>query len=169
MDFFGRDCRQWITYDGYSDSLFCLNKTHLFKRELLDPWLWDLCGTGSTFRDVFSSWMTKGLASSGAFHRLGREIGVPHTRANEAFSLFLKTLIFPHDEDLYSLISCYKSQLNPDSPSRYLSGVVMDGTALGILGILPYFQRETRLFLQFPELRTSSTLCETQSDGHLLM
>ena len=42
MDFLGGGCRQWIAYEGYSDSLYCLNKIHEFTRELLDAWLWDL-------------------------------------------------------------------------------------------------------------------------------
>ena len=103
VNFLRIDCRQWIRCDGYSDSLFCLNKIHLFTKGLLDVWLWDLYGTAGIFRDAFSSWMTQGLALSASFHRLGGEIDVPHTRANKAFSLFLKTLRFPQDEDLHSL------------------------------------------------------------------
>ena len=99
VDFLYSDCRQWITYEGYSDSLFCLNKIHLFTRELLEIWLWDLSGTRGTFRDAFSSWMMQGLASSASFHRLRREIDVARKRENESFFLFLKTLRFPHDED----------------------------------------------------------------------
>lgn len=111
----------------------------------MEFWYWSLCSTGGTFLDTFTSWMTQGLASSAPFHRLGREIELPRTRGNEAFSLFLKTLRFTHDEDLFSLFSCSKYELNPDSPSRNLSGVVIDGTALRILVTLPDFQRDKRL------------------------
>jgi len=138
------NCRRYIPYDGYADAVFCLNKMHIFTRELLDAWLWDLCGMGGTFRDVFTSWLSQGIAPSAAFHRIGREICVNRQRGNEAFSGFLKTLKFPHDDDLYSLFSCSKCERDPESGTRDLAAVVMDGTALGILGSLPKFNRETR-------------------------
>ena len=145
MDFFCRNSRQWIIYVGFSDSLFCLNKLHLFTRELLDSWLWNLCGTKATFRDTFTFRMTQGLASSASFHHLGREIELLRVKANESFSMFLKTLWYLHDEDLYSLFSCSKCELNPDSPSRDLSGVVVDGTKIGISGTSSDFQRDKRV------------------------
>jgi len=144
-DFSCGDCRQYIPYDGYSDALFCVDKNHILTRELLDAWLWGLCGTGGTFRDVFSSWQTQGLAPSSSFHRLGAEINLHRQKGNEAFSAFLKTLRFPHDDDLYALFSCPKCERDTESASRDLGAVVMDGTALGILGTLPKFNRETRL------------------------
>jgi len=151
-DFFCRDCRQYIPYDGYTDALFGITKHQIFTRELLDAWLWDLCGTGGTFRDVFSSWFTQSLSHSASFHRLGREIDANRQRGNEAFSAFLKTLKFPQDDDLYSLFSCKKCEREPRSESRDLAAIVMDGTALGILGTLPTFNRETRIISPVPRI-----------------
>ena len=45
----------YIPYDGVSDDLFRISRKHVFAQELLDSWLRDICGTGGTFRDVFSS------------------------------------------------------------------------------------------------------------------
>ena len=48
------NCFRLVPYDGASDVLFCSRKEHVITRELLDSWLWDVCGTGGTFRDAFS-------------------------------------------------------------------------------------------------------------------
>jgi len=42
-------------FDGLSDGIFCFSKKHVCARELVDMWLWDICGTGGTFRDVYTS------------------------------------------------------------------------------------------------------------------
>lgn len=151
-DFICLNCRRCIPFDGYSDAFFCLTKKHIFTRELLDAWLWDLCGSGGTFRDVFSSWSSQGLAESASIHRIGREMDINRQRGNEAFSAFLKTLRFPKDEDLYSLFSCTKCERDPSSGTRELDAVVMDGTALGILGSLPKFNRQTRTVKAAPRM-----------------
>jgi len=151
-DFICTTCGMYIPYDGFDNSFFCLTKKHVFTRELLDAWLWDLCGSGGTFRDVFSSWSSQGLASSASFHRLGNEVEINRQRGNEAFSAFLKTLKFPRDEDLHELFSCSKCERNFQSGTRELDAVVMDGTALGILGTLPEFTRETRTVSSVPRV-----------------
>ena len=87
----------------YLMRFFCLSRKHVFTLELLDSWLWDICGTGGAFRDVFSSWESKTYCTSGSFHRLGTESNVTQQRGNEAFPAFLKNLKFVKDEDLYDL------------------------------------------------------------------
>lgn len=39
-------------YDSASEALFSSGTEHLFKRDVLGAWLWDMCGIGGTFSDV---------------------------------------------------------------------------------------------------------------------
>jgi len=134
-------CRTYNPFDGYSDGLFCFSKIHIFTRELLDSWVWDICGTGGTFRDTFSSWSSKAMSASATFHRLGREPSISRQNANEAFSEFLLKLRFPREEDLHQLFSCATCEKETLDGQKRMDGIVMDGTALGILGTLPNFNR----------------------------
>ena len=60
--------------------------------------------------------------------------------ANEAFSRFLTILRFPKEEDLNSLFSCGKCEMEGACEGGTMDPVVMDGTALGILGTLTEFE-----------------------------
>jgi len=133
----------------------------LFTCELLDAWLWDICGTGGTFREIISSWDSQRLSHSASFHRFGREGIINRQRGNDTFSAYLKTLRFSRDDDLYSLFSCSKSERNPDKGPRELDAVVMDATALGILGTLPKFRRETRLVSAVPRIPNRQYIMRT--------
>ncbi len=61
----------------------------------------------------------------------------------EAFSGFLTILRFPKEEDLNSLFSCWKCEMEGACESGTMYAVVMDGTTLGILGTLPEFERSS--------------------------
>lgn len=145
-------CGACIPYDGLSDAIFCVTKKHTFSRELLDMWLWDICGTGGTFRDAYSSWASKSYATSASFHRIGKLSNVTRQLSNDAFTLFLKALKFPRDEDLAQLFSCSVCETNDVSGEKYLGGIVMDGTALGILGALPNFSRHEKRVCPVPKI-----------------
>ena len=94
MDFVCNQCGLFIPYDGYSDGVFSVNKKHLFRRELLDMWLWDICGSGGTFRDACASSTSKSCAATAMYHRIGTENLAHRQLSNEAFTMFLKTLNF---------------------------------------------------------------------------
>ena len=47
-------CGLRIFYDGLCYAIFRLNKIHLFSRELLDMWPWNICGIGGTFLGAYS-------------------------------------------------------------------------------------------------------------------
>ncbi len=49
VDFVCGSCGYCATFDGISDGVFCVTKKHIFSIELLEMWLWDICGTGGTF------------------------------------------------------------------------------------------------------------------------
>ena len=138
-------CRSLVAYDGLRDGLFCVNKKNAFSIELLDIWLWDICGSGGKFRDAYSSWAFKSTAFSASFHRIVSNAIVHRKICNDAFTLFLKLLKFPRDEDLYRLFSCSIFETRDASSENMLKDIVMDGTALGIISALPNFSRHTRV------------------------
>ena len=49
-------CGNVVAYEGQADGTFCASQPHSFCRELLDPWVFDVCGLGLTFREAFHSW-----------------------------------------------------------------------------------------------------------------
>lgn len=64
-------------------------------------------------------------------------------RANEAFNKYLVTLWFP-DDDLNALFTCTKCERTWPDGTKQMDGIVMDGTAAGILEELPKFVRVQR-------------------------
>ena len=142
-DIICKNCRSEIPYDGFCDALFCLNKRHIFTRELIDGWLWEVCGTGGTFRDSFFSWDSRCVSPSSQFTLIRGPPRVNRQRGNEAFSKFLLLLELPSEEALNDLFSCRKCEVRDEHGNTRMEAVVMDGTALGILGSLPKFQRAT--------------------------
>ena len=58
------ECENMIACDGMSDGLFCMTRQHVFKRGLLDAWIFDVCGVGMSFRDAFASWKRKSCSYS---------------------------------------------------------------------------------------------------------
>ena len=54
-------CGMLVRYDGLFNGIFCATKNHAFSRELLDVWMFDVCGLALTFREAFSLWKRKSL------------------------------------------------------------------------------------------------------------
>ncbi len=74
-------------------------------------------------------------------HRIGDESNFARQRGNEAFSSFLMTLFFSTDLDIFELLSCSKCKRRLKDCSKRMDGIVMDASAIGILGKLPEFER----------------------------
>ena len=130
-----------LPYDCADDAVFCVSKQDTFTRDLLDVRVYDVCGMGRTFRDAFSSWMTKASMSSAPFHRIRIFPTLNRQRANEVLTSILMKLRFPGKVDMHRLFSCNKCEKELSNGERILDGVVMDGTAMRILGKLPEFDR----------------------------
>ena len=152
IDIVCMDCGITIPYDGVSHGVFRVNQNHLFARELLDMWLWDICGTGGTFRHAYSSWSSKSYAATASLHRIGTDNFASRQLSNEAFTCFLKTLTFSKEENLFELFSCTDCEKRDSDGNYYLDGIVMDGTALGILGTLPNFVRHSEVVHSVPRI-----------------
>jgi len=139
------DCGAIIRYDGLSDGLFCASKHNVFTRELLDVWVFDVCGLGMTFREAFTSWKRKARSVNALEQCIHDGPSISRRMANEAFGLYLKSLRFPSKHDLQDLFSCTQCELKDPNGQRQWKGVVMDGTATGILNSLPKFNRPTSI------------------------
>ena len=85
-DFTCSNCCLRIIYDALCHGVFRLNKHHLFSRELLDMWLWDICGTGGSFRDAYFSWSSKSYAATASLNRIGTDNFASRQMSNEAFN-----------------------------------------------------------------------------------
>ena len=66
-------------------------------------------------------------------------------KGNDALTCFLKALTSTGDRDLYEIFFCHDCEKRDKDGNRWLDGIAMDGTALGILRILPNFMRETNV------------------------
>ena len=55
------------------------------------------------------------------------------------------TLRFPNVEDTFDFFTCLKCESRTTDGTKVMDGVVMDGSAVGILRNLPRFERFTRL------------------------
>ena len=61
--------------------------------------------------------------------------------SNDALHMFLKTLRFYTESSLKGLFSCNICQVQEDETDKIWIGIVMDGTAPGILGTVSKFER----------------------------
>ena len=58
------------------------------------------------FSDAYSSWSSKSTRFSAYFHRISATPYVNRQKYYEVFTLFLKSLNFPRDENVLKLFSC---------------------------------------------------------------
>ena len=93
------------------------------------------------FRDSFFCWASRSSSTTASVRIVGGQSSLIRHTTNEAFCKYLMILLFPNNEDLSDLFSCSSCTLQEENGSKIMEGVVMDGTALGILGRLPSFQR----------------------------
>lgn len=135
------ECSNLIAYDGMSDGLFCATRHHVFCRDLLDAWMFDVCAVGMSFRDAFASWKRKSCSSSAELIWVHQRPIVKRRMGNLAFNAFLRTVKFSKNSDLHDLFSCRTCKVIDSSGVERWTGVVMDGTATGILSKLPTFNR----------------------------
>ncbi len=61
----------------------------------------------------------------------------------EAFCKFLMALRFPNNEDVCNLYGCTNCEKREEEDIKRMDAIVLDGTAMSILGKLPPFDRQT--------------------------
>jgi len=157
-----------VYYSGKWHAIFPVRKKSAFTVELLYVWVHIVCYQGQSFRNAY---MTTRLTASAAstlarFRDSGKDKNIDgdskrsRRRANEAFRAFINTLDVRGDEITSQLFSCRdceiplteadKAQLGLHSKDgqnmddlRRFKGLVVDGTAAGILEKLPNFDRQS--------------------------
>lgn len=137
-------CRTATPYDGFGDAVFCSTNTIAFTRVLFDSWLHGVCATGWKFPDAFAAWTGSCGSSTAVFNFVGKEPDLNRQRANQAFSRYLISLRLPDDvpNELFCCSKCERTI--PDGTNR-MEGIFMNGSAAGILGELPNFQRVKKI------------------------
>ena len=154
-------CRQLNSYNGLDEGIFALDKNHDFMGELIDSWMWEICGTGGTFRDTFSSWASKRWFTSALYHHVGTEPMCNRQRPNDVYTAFLGNLYFPNESYLNDLFSSMKCERIASDRKKRFDGIVMDGTAMGILGKLPEFVRVKSRFSRVQNLSNKQYIIRT--------
>ncbi len=86
---------------------------------------------------LFFSWAARCSSKTAEFHCIGTAPSLNRQTANDAFCKFLMLLRFPNNNDLIDLFNCEACTSKEGPDIRRMEAVVMDGTALGILGKLP--------------------------------
>ena len=85
--------------------------------------------------------------TTASLHRLAIETIRKRQRANGAFTFLLMNLTLLIQDDVHSLFSCTKCERRMPDGTKRLDGIVMDRTAMGILGKLPNYERvKNKLF-----------------------
>ncbi len=129
-----------MPYDGIFDGLVRASRYHSFTRELPDAWMFDVCGSGTTFRESFSAWKRESRSITIEDSILDEPLLLQWGMASDAFSIYLKLVEFSFKEILKKLFSSRACQyLVNDGTSRWES-VAIDGTATGILNKLYRFE-----------------------------
>ncbi len=130
-------CSEVKLFDGVDSSLFAATSRSVFCRDILDFWVYHVVALGGTFREAYQ--LSKQVSKSpgmGLF-RIGGELTTRRRSSSTCFAGFLRTLTVPKGAKTATLFTCSKCE---DADGR-LSAIVMDGTATGILGKLPNFDR----------------------------
>ena len=130
-----------IPYDGMSDGLFSTTSQHIFTRDLLDAWMFDVCGVGMSLKDAFASWKRESSSYSDSSIWLQNPPLLKRRMGNVSFNTLLRTLRFSKASNLFDLFLYRTCKTNTSAGISRWKGVVIDGTATGILSRLPKFHR----------------------------
>lgn len=136
------NCQRWTVFDGRDEGLFAYSMRTVLARELLDYWLYSLAMLGQTFREAFKMSLHVSRTSSAKYARWdGFDLAPLRLVANQAFSAFLKCIEYSDEAKHLYLFSCKTCESNDARGRRILRVVVLYGTATGVLGRLPVFDR----------------------------
>ena len=101
------------------------------------------------------SWKRKASTTSSEMLWVDQPISLKRRMGNVVFNAFLKTLRFSNNLDLTELFSCQTCLIDDANGNTQWTGVVMGGTATGILNKLPRFYRPTHVV---PKMKSKSSV-----------
>jgi len=138
-------CQGLVPFEGVDSAMFVLNRYTVFSRELLDFWVYQVCGIGLTFREAYEAYRKLVTSTSASLVRSGTPLTCHRKIANTCFTRFLSKLVFTSPSLLAQTFSCSTCEEVSKDGSKTIDAVVIDGTAVGILAALPRFERPTAL------------------------
>ena len=145
VDLICPSCGTDVKFDGRDCAMFAATKKIIYHRELLDYWLYQVSMVGGTFREAYELSKQVSRSTSAEYFRLGNPLSSNRRTASSAFSSFLSTIAMPPEDVLSKVFSCSKCEKVRNDGSKEMRAVVMDGTATGILGELPPYDRPSFL------------------------
>ncbi len=141
VDLTCQNCGAKNYYDSRDDGLFALSEHVVYTSEILDYWLYQVYCLSLRFRAAFESFQAYINSLSARLSRRNVPFRCSRRSSNTAFSKFLSILVFPPESALSSIFTCSTCERRENDGERILDPVVIDGTAVGILGILPNYRR----------------------------
>ena len=99
-------CGNVVRYEGLSDGFFSVSKFNIFTRELLDAWVFDVCGLGLTFLEAFTSWKRKACSITARNQYIDLPLTLKCRMGNVVFTAFLRTLTLSSEDILHKLFTC---------------------------------------------------------------
>lgn len=162
------DCGEVARFDGIDCAMFSGGKKAIYQRDLLDYCLYQVSMVGGTFREAYELSKQVSRSLSAEYVRLGRPLAANRRAASSAFSAFLSAIALPPENVMSRVFECSRcEEVMSDGPTS-IRGIVMDGTATGILGELPRYERPsmpveaatdtTKLQFLFPAAKARSFL-----------
>lgn len=121
--------------------MFGWSATVVYARDITDFWMYQIAMLGGTFRSAYELSRSVSNSPTAVFSRLGETLLCNRRQASDVFGAFLSTLQYAGDDVLRGLFSCQECEYIDEDGNIRIKGIVMDGTATGILGQLPSFDR----------------------------
>lgn len=103
-------CNELNLFEGEPCGMFSLSENVMFMCELLDYFMYLVCGMALNFREAFEVDTRLNQTQSPKVIQHGRATTCRRRATNRCFSLYLKTLVCPSKEALPSLFSCGKCE-----------------------------------------------------------
>lgn len=144
IDFICPTCSSVVFFDGHDSALFSgASKSAIYTREIIDFWMYVVAMLGSTFRSAYEASKQLSRSTSVVQRRLGGALSCNRRQASIVFGYFLRSLSYPEDRDVASLFHCSQCEIIGPDGIKTMRAIVLDGTAIGILGDLPNVERRT--------------------------
>lgn len=135
-------CGRVTRFDGRHCAMFSVSRKPVYSRELLDCWLRAVAATGSTFREANEYTKSVSRTASARFlWKGGLPLSCNRRIASTAFAAYLGVIEYPSESKLSAVFTCRTCETRGEDGRNRFNALVMNGTATGVLGDLPPFDR----------------------------
>lgn len=137
-----KKCNQLTLFDSRGSAVLVSSMYNVYLRELLDVLMYQIVCLGGTFREGYDLMKFQSHTASMRFARWGGFDLVCRRRStSNTFAIFLRVIEYPPDVLNDKVFRCTTGETSDASGKVMMYGLVIDGTATGILGDLPKLQR----------------------------